>query len=266
MIREKEETYLNQFAKPFIIIYVGQVGGSSMQLELISQDEHSLRDQLESHFNAPVDLTVTNNVSSMVSFKPANRTSPIQLRLHRMFLWAPPHVVNAMGTWLTRNRCKRSAAVIDQFISTHRHLVDSKPTKPIKTRTRGLHFDLMELFAEVNEQEFDRQVDAPITWGKRPPRGKRQYSIRFGSYTPEDHIIRIHPYLDQDWVPRYFVRYVVFHEMLHAHMGIEEKPSGRRSVHPPEFKRLEKAYPDYEKAIGWHDHSGNLNRLLRPQK
>jgi hypothetical protein len=236
-----------------------------MQLELISQDEHSLQYQLELLFNAPVELTVTNNVSSMVSFKPADRNSPIQLRLHRMFLWAPPHVVQAMGKWLSRNKCERSAAVIDQFISTHRHLVDAKPTRPIITRTSGHHFDLSELFDEVNEEEFHDEVDAPITWGKRPPRKKRQYSIRFGSYTPEDHIIRIHPYLDQDWVPRYFVKYVVFHEMLHAHLGIEEKPTGRRSVHPPEFKRLEKAYPDYEIAILWHDNARNLNRLLRPQ-
>jgi len=236
-----------------------------MQLELINQDEESLRYQFEALFDAPVNLKVTNNVSSMVTFKPANRTEPIQLRLHRMFLWAPPHVVKAMGTWLTRNRCKRSGAVIDEFISTHRHLVDSRKSRPVKTRTTGEFFDLSELFDEVNSEQFENNIDAPVTWGKRPARNRRKYSIRFGSFTPEDNVIRIHPYLDQDWVPRYFVKYVVFHEMLHAHLGIEERPSGRRSVHPPEFRRLEKAYPDYERSISWHDNPRNLNRLLRPQ-
>jgi hypothetical protein len=72
--------------------------------------------------------------------------------------------------------------------------------------------------------------------------------------------------LDQDFVPRFFVRYIVFHEMLHAFVGISRTPTGRRQVHSGTFKRLEKSYPEYEKAVAWQAVKKNLKRLLNPSK
>ncbi len=51
--------------------------------------------------------------------------------------------------------------------------------------------------------------------------------------------------------------------MLHAHLGISETESGRRSIHPPEFKRAEEAYPEYQRALDWLNEEGNFSRLLR---
>src|SRR5690606_9202221 len=110
--------------------------------------------------------------------------------------------------------------------------------------------DLQQLYDEVNRTEFEGAVDCGITWGRLPTRRRRR-SIRFGSYSPKEHLIRIHPYLDQAFVPAFFVRYIVFHEMLHAVMGIEELPSGRRAIHPPAFKRREEQYPDFARAVRW---------------
>ena len=98
------------------------------------------------------------------------------------------------------------------------------------------------------------------------PTQRRRRSIRFGSYTPVDELIRIHPYLDQAFVPEFFVRYIVFHEMLHAHMGIEETPNGRRRIHPPAFRRREEEYGDYDRAVAWMNDESNLRRLLRAPK
>ena len=67
-------------------------------------------------------------------------------------------------------------------------------------------------------------------------------------------------------MPRYFVRYIIFHEMLHAFLDIDESASGRRSIHPPRFKRMEKAYPDYGRALAWMENPRHLNRLLHPRK
>ena len=36
-----------------------------------------------------------------------------------------------------------------------------------------------------------------------------------GSYSVEDRLIRIHPTLDRPDVPRYYVAWIVYHEMLH---------------------------------------------------
>jgi predicted metal-dependent hydrolase len=115
---------------------------------------------------------------------------------------------------------------------------------------------------ELNREFFEDSVSAHITWG-RMPSARRRRSIRFGSYSAEEDLIRIHPLLDQGFVPAFFVRYIVFHEMLHAHLGIEETPSGRRAVHTREFRRREKAYPDYDCAIAWQAEKANLAKLLK---
>ena len=120
-------------------------------------------------------------------------------------------------------------------------------------------------FEEVNRAEFDSSIDAPITWG-RLPTVRRRRSIRLGSYSADDHLIRIHPHLDQAFVPEYFVRYIVFHEMLHAHLGIETGPTGRRRIHTREFNVRERAYADFARAVAWQDDPANLNRMLRPAR
>ena len=60
-------------------------------------------------------------------------------------------------------------------------------------------------------------------------------------------------------MPRYVVTFVVFHEMLHAHFGMRTD-GRRRLVHCPEFRRLEAAHPDFDRARLWIDR--NLMRLL----
>ena len=108
-------------------------------------------------------------------------------------------------------------------------------------------------------------MDVPITWGKLPTIRRRR-SIRLGSYSEEDELIRIHPYLDQPQVPEFFIKYIVFHEMLHAHLGVEVLASGRRNVHSREFNRKERAYHEYDRAVAWQETPKHLNRLLRPPK
>ena len=44
-----------------------------------------------------------------------------------------------------------------------------------------------------------------------------------GSYSVEDRVIRIHRSLDRSFVPRFFVEWIVFHEMLHQVHDIKVK-------------------------------------------
>lgn len=236
-----------------------------MQLEFLFADEDSLKRDLEVRTGIPIDLTITNNTSSIMTFRHKDPGKPATLRIHRMFLGANPQVVEALATWLVKPRSAAAGKVIDGFIENHTFYLGEKRPRTIQRKTRGLYHNLEELFDEVNVEMFETTVDAGITWGRIPAATKRR-SIRLGSYTEEDHLIRIHPYLDQDFVPRYFVRYIVFHEMLHAHVGIETTPSGRRRIHSPRFNRLERKYPDFARATAWHDNPRNLERLLRPMR
>jgi hypothetical protein len=81
--------------------------------------------------------------------------------------------------------------------------------------TAGEHHDLRVIFDELNARYFDSRIDAAITWGARSGRARRRNSIKMGSYSVEDRLIRIHRSLDRVFVPRFFVEWIVFHEMLH---------------------------------------------------
>ncbi len=71
-----------------------------------------------------------------------------------------------------------------------------------------------------------------------------------GSYSVEDRLIRIHRSLDRAFVPRFFVAWIVFHEMLHQVHDIRVK-NGRREFHSKEFLSDEAQYADYDQARHW---------------
>jgi predicted metal-dependent hydrolase len=220
----------------------------------------SLHSELEERTGRRITVQVTNNRSTMLTLKPL-RAGHFRLRLHNMFLEAPGEVRLALARWVVQPRDPDAGRTIDAFIRERRDDIRPREPRAEQVRTQGTHFDLAALYAEVNKTCFNHAVKAAITWGRMPARRRRR-SIRFGSYSPEQNIVRIHPYLDQAFVPAYVVRYIVFHEMLHALLGIEELPSGRRRIHPPRFCQFEKTYPDYERACAWIENPANLGRLL----
>jgi len=232
-----------------------------MQLEMTWRDENGLKAELERLTGISLDITLTDNTSTMLSVRRGPGRGTLRVRLHRMFLAAEPRVIRALADWLSKPRSARSSRVLDDFVEQNRHRIRSARARRRNGRTSGDFHDLERMFTEVNETMFGDQVTAPVMWGRMPAR-KRRRSIRFGSYSNEDHVIRIHPLLDQAFVPDYVVRFIVFHEMLHAFLGVKKGENGRRQVHTPEFRRLEKAYPDYERATKWLDDPAHLARLL----
>ncbi len=230
------------------------------------QRADALHEALMADTGVDIRLRITNNTSTMMTLRYEQASGRAIVGLHHMFLDAPEPIRKALGTWIQRPRTKSAGKKLESFIAERRHLIAAKSSRRIILRTKGEFVDLEQLYQEVNAEEFGGTIDTPITWGKMPSRRLRR-SIRFGSFTPDDNLIRIHPYLDQAFVPIYFIRYIVFHEMLHAHMGIEEGPTGRRLIHPPAFRRREEEYGDYDRAVAWMNNEANLRRLLRaPRK
>ena len=98
----------------------------------------------------------------------------------------------------------------------------------------------------MNLQEFNNELSLKITWGRRTRRKRAQSSIRYGSYDSTTWTITIHPALDSESTPVEFVKYVVFHEMLHAVIP-PVKAGGKLRFHPPEFRMREKQYPGFHR-------------------
>lgn len=126
----------------------------------------------------------------------------------------------------------------------------------------GRYFDLREIFAKINARYFRKALRGyTITWGRKRKERPREYFI-FGSIQEEDKIIRIHPLLDARFVPRWFLEYVIYHEMLHSVVPDEyDAKRRRRIVHTEAFRTREQRYPWYRRARKWEE--ANLARFLQ---
>jgi hypothetical protein len=133
--------------------------------------------------------------------------------------------------------------------------------RQLNLRHEGQYFDLQRIFDRLNERYFrGRLAGYEVKWGRRRKHRPREYFI-FGTIQEEDRVIRINPALDQPWVPLWFLKYILFHEMLHSVVPDEETPGGRRRVHTEEFNRRERRFPGYRRARRWEE--DNLAKFLR---
>jgi hypothetical protein len=216
----------------------------------------ALERRLEQTVRQTVVLSITDNRHSMIHA--TRRGGILRLRLHHMFLDAPAAVVESLGHFLmTRDR--DASASVGQYIDGNQTRIRAlEPKRGL--RVAGEHHDLRDIYDDLNATYFGGDIDARICWGTAGAAKKRgRTSIKLGSYTAQGRLIRIHPRLDQHFVPRYFVAFVVFHEMLH-HAMPATRVAGRRMLHPPEFRRRERTYRQYDRAVAWEEQ--NLDRLL----
>jgi hypothetical protein len=210
-------------------------------------------------YRGPVQLAVTDNRRRMVSH--CRKRGVLQVRVHMMFLGASDRIADALVRWVVDGDEASSVAVgryIDE--NTHRIRASEPPSGPI--RERGRHHDLKAILDEVNAKYFDGAIgDVHITWGRRAqPKNKRRTTIKLGSYSAVQRLIRVHPVLDNAWVPRYFVSYIVYHELLH-HLIPAVRSSGRMLLHTSEFGDREREFRHYARAIAWEEK--HIERLLR---
>jgi hypothetical protein len=216
--------------------------------------------QLSSLLREPVEVELTDNAWTMVSFRRVQ--GRLHFRLHHMFAKAREEVIDALAGFTGKNRRLHGRA-IDEYVREHRDLIRAtSPREGVTLATRGRIYDLAEIYSMLNARWFENSVRARIGWGRRGRNGRRR-SIKMGVYFHDQKIIRIHPALDDERVPRYFVEMVVFHEMLHQVFPPEAGDEGRRTVHGPQFRAAERRYPDYERARAWE--AAHLHLLLRPR-
>lgn len=171
----------------------------------------------------------------------------LSLRIHRVFLEAEESVIQAVADFI-KNR-KSARPVLQAFIRRNCSSLKSRAARRAPLRTAGVCHCLETLFKNVNAEYFDGGVTAAITWGRRVS-GRRTRRVTLGSYCRDSSTIRINPLLDRKSVPKFFLEFIIYHEMLHAALGTVVT-NGRRSVHFREFRRREKQFAAYEQAVTW---------------
>ena len=226
---------------------------SKLDLKALSDLEKSLLRLVK----RPIHLTITDNIHSMIHISPSN--SGYRVRLHHMFLEADTEVLRSLARFIN-GRKRKAPPLLRDFVASNHNKIRKTPAKPRRTilRHNGHHFNLKEIFDQVNQEYFANKIDCHITWGARRL-VRRQNSIKLASYSDRTKIIRINPVLDRSYVPKYVVSGIIYHEMLHHHLGVESR-NGRKMAHTKRFRQLEKRFRHYRRLHVWKEK--NLHRLL----
>jgi hypothetical protein len=220
----------------------------------------ALERRLNLHYGGVVQLAVTDNRRRMVTR--GERNGVLRVRLHMMFLDAPQRVLEALVRYVVDGDSAASE-VVGRYIEANGHRIRAVRKARGPLRTRGRVHDLDAILHDVAERYLG--VGAPpdvlITWGRNTkPRSGLRKTIKLGSYSATERLIRIHPCLDKEWVPRYFVSYIVYHELLH-HLVPAVRDGDRALLHSSEFMRREREFRHYERAMTWE--RKHIGRLLR---
>jgi len=209
----------------------------------------TLQDRLAAYvMKGRARVVLTDNLHTMVSIKRGHGVTTF--RLHHMFVAAPGPVLRALARYAD-TRESASARMLRMFVEHNEaHIRRREGPAAFSCDTQGKYHNLRDIFDELNAAYFAGGIRAKITWGPRGRRKRRRDSIKLGSYTFEDQIIRIHPVLDAADVPGFFVAWIVYHEMLHE---VHDMPvvDGRRMYHTREFRRAEAQFDRYAEAVLW---------------
>ena len=171
------------------------------------------------------------------------------------FVAAPAEVVKAL-VWaahgpgrrsgkgsLEWRRCIRDYAAGPEFRRVMREL-EAGAALP-GPDTRGQVYDLEEVFRRVNREHFGGILERPtLTWNKVVTRRK------LGHYHPATDTLMLSRSLDDSRVPALVIDFVMYHELLHKHLGVD-RSNGRTVAHSAAFRREERRFPGYAEAEAW---------------
>lgn len=125
-------------------------------------------------------------------------------------------------------------------------------TEPPPGSLRGRHYDLDEVFQRVNAACFGGRLARPrLTWS-RTITGRL-----LGYYQQSTDRLMLSLALDDPRVPPAAIDLVMYHELLHKHLGFQ-LVNGRHRAHTDAFRHAERQFPGYDEAKAFLDQMGLL--------
>ncbi len=193
--------------------------------------------RLHRYLSFRVEVKVNENRKIVLSYR--DRI----LSVHKLFLDAPEEVIRELARYVMG---KKTKPLLRQFIQSQ--TFETKRT--VKLEPKGEVYDLSEIMAEIEQTYFGKSLDLQIGWFGKEERKKRS-RMTFGLYLDNVKAVKIHRLLDSLFYPRFFVAYIVYHEMLHSVIPGYLDARGHFRIHGPEFKNREREFHDYSRARNW---------------
>lgn len=208
-----------------------------------------LTSKLQKYLNIHFDVRLNENHTTMLSLLERKKRYA-RLSIHKMFLEAPETVIRAIAAYVKGDRTEEKG-VIRHFIQQKMRELDSTSSlRRLNLENEGNIYNLSEIYHSLNHEYFANQLHLHITW-YASTRRKPKSRLTYGQYVDHLRLIKIHRILDSSFFPEYFVRYIVYHEMVHHVVPGYFDEKGRFCIHGKEFKKREQAYKEYKQAIAW---------------
>jgi hypothetical protein len=182
------------------------------------------------------------------------RNDDLFIRISHHFKSQPDRVIEAVGHILVRKLLRMRP--LRREVHVCRHAEENLQQRGVASETpaghgdstryfkppKGAVYDLEMLADRLSGQFFDGDFpDVALFWSAKKV---RRY---WGKYYQDPPRIVINSRLDHPTVPRFVVEAVLYHEMLHHHLGIR-LVEGRRRMHTRAFRQAERRYPLHAEA------------------
>ncbi len=232
-----------------------------LSFEYINKKE-SLLNRLSKYLNNISNITLTENRTRILLIK--HNYNKLDIRVHHGFANADDKIIQELSKFIIKPN-KNSSNILQNYFDKCIK-VDSKREKfkKRKIKHQGNYYNLKELFDSINQNYFLNKLNINITWGY-PRTQKKKYWVRsrhitLGQYHDAENLIIIHPNLDRNKVPKFFIESVIYHEICH-HIAKSPIKNLRRSIHNKEFRELETKYPKILEAKQWE--KDNFSYLIK---
>ncbi len=199
-----------------------------------------------------MDICFNDNKQTIIRVINVAKESAL-ISLHEMFMEANPLVLQSLVYYIFSRGIhqKKAKQTLKAFIEEQFQTMDlSSHITDDKMMTLGDAYDLSEIYYGVNHSYFSGDLDLKITWFGRKI-ARRKHSITCGLFDHPHRLIKVHRQLDQPIIPKYYVEFIVYHEMLHFVIPPFRNTKGMMCVHGHEFKEREKCFKYYQEVKHW---------------
>lgn len=174
---------------------------------------------------------------------------------------APSEIKTSLVEWSLLPKSLRNTSVKQQRITLENKIksyigslsanvyCSALDTSRLEKQTKGVCYDLREVFVSLNNTYFQNKVEASLRWGS--PCSLTSYqTVRMAKDGKPVNLITIAGVYNHPDVPKFALDAVMYHEMLHIVVPPYKK-NGRRVIHSPEFKRMERQFAFFEQWCEW---------------
>jgi hypothetical protein len=182
--------------------------------------------------------------SNLYKFRTINNLTT--LNISESFIHSSDQVLTAVLQTALHQKNATASEIIRKFSLSEECsdvLLELDLIAQIATETaQGNIYNLDHLFSTINHQYFAGTMSKPrLMWSSILSHRK------LGHYERTRDRIVISKILDHERIPQYLIEFILYHELLHKHHGIQWL-NGKCMVHTPEFKRSERKFGQFQEA------------------